>query len=310
MGRIVRALLSLSGDEKRFARSIKDFEDEGSRRRLKAIGDAFLTGYRAALEVEDPEAILARLARTGPELWGFAHEGIGLALSLLDTLPPPWRRGRFSAFLEGAGARQSYMLHVGAGWVLARLPVSPSRFLARFDPIQRWLALDGYGFHEAFFRWRRTVERRRLPARLPGHGRGQFDAGVGRRLWLSPEVEAGNLPRIIGTFPADRQADLWAGVGEACAFAGVRRPEAIAGVLQSVGRFAPQLGQGAAFAAKVRARAGNPAPHTELACRLFCRMSAAEAAALADEALAGLPADGEVPAFEVWRRRIQDRLKA
>jgi hypothetical protein len=309
MGRIVRALLSLSGDEKRFARSLAAFEDLGLRRRLGAIGDAFLAGYRAALEEEDPEALAARLARTDPELWGFAYEGAGLALSLLDSLPP-WRQHRFSTFLNGAGGGQPYLLHVGAGWVLARLPVSPARFLARFDPILRWLALDGYGFHEAFFRWRRTVERRRLPARLPGHGRRPFDVGVGRRLWLTPEVEAGNLLRIIGTFPADRQADLWAGVGEACAFAGVRRPEAIAGVLQSVGRFAPQLGQGAAFAAKVRARGGNPAPHTELACRLFCRMSAAEAAALADEALAGLPPDGEVPAFEVWRRRIQERLKA
>jgi hypothetical protein len=309
MGRIVRALLSLSGDEKRFAGSITAFEDEGVRRRLKAIGDAFLAGYRAALEEEDPEALAARLARTGPELRGFAYEGAGLALSLLDSLPP-WRRHRFSTFLRGAGASQPYLLHVGAGWVLARLPVSPARFLARFDPLLRWLALDGYGFHEAFFRWRRTVERRRLPARLPRHGRGPFDVGVGRRLWLTPEVEAGNLPRIIGTFPVDRQADLWAGVGEACGFAGVRGPEALAGVLQSAGRFAPQLGQGAAFAATVRARAGNPAPHTELACRLFCRMSAAEAAALADEALAGLPADGEVPAFEVWRRRIQERLKA
>jgi enediyne biosynthesis protein E3 len=308
MGRIVRALLSMSGDKKRFAGSITAFEDEGVRRRLKAIGDVFLAGYRAALEEEDPEALAARLARTDRELWGFAYEGAGLGLSLLDALPP-WRGRRFATFLRGAGAGQPYLLHVGAGWVLARLPVSPARFLGRLDPLLRWLALDGLGFHEAFHRWRRTVERRRLPARLSGYGR-PFDIGVGRRLWLTPEVEAGNLPRIIATFPADRQGDLWTGVGEACAFAGVRGPEALTGILQAAGRFAPQLGQGAAFAAKVRARGGNPTPHTELACRLFCRMSAAEAAALTDEALAGLPPDGEIPAFEVWRRRIQERLEA
>jgi hypothetical protein len=307
MGRIVRALLSMSGDEKRFAGSITAFEDEAVRRRLKAIGDAFLAGYRAALGEEDPEALAARLARTDRELWGFAYEGAGLGLSLLDALAP-WRERRFATFLRGAGAGQPYLLHVGAGWLLARLPVSPARFLGRLDPLLRWLALDGFGFHEAFYRWRRTVERRRLPARLSGYGR-PFDIGVGRRLWLTPEVEAGNLPRIIATFPEDRQADLWTGVGEACAFAGVRGPEALTGILQAAGRFAPQLGQGAAFAAKVRARGGNPTPHTELACRLFCRMSAAEAAALTDEALAGLPPDGEIPTFEVWRRRIQERLE-
>ena len=308
MGKVLRALLSVSGDEKRFARSLSAFEDEGIRRRLKGIGDAFLAGYWAALEEADPEALAARLARIDPELRGFAYEGAGLGLGVLDSLMP-WRQ-RFDTFLRGPGASQPYLLHVGAGWVLARLPVSPDRFLSRFDPILRWLALDGFGFHEAFFRWRRTVERRRLPARLPGYGRRPFDVGVGRRLWLTPEVEAGRLPAIVASFPEDRQADLWAGVGEACAFAGVRGPEALAGVLRAAGRFAPQLAQGAAFAAKVRARGGNPAPHTELACRLFCRMSAAEAAALTDEALAGLPPDGEVPAFEVWRRRIQDRLRA
>jgi hypothetical protein len=309
MRRIIRSLLSLSGDEKRFARALAAFEAGGVRRRLEAIGGSFVEGYHAALEEEQPQALAARLARIDPELWGFAHEGVGLGLALLDSLPP-WRKRRFSEYLAGPGADQPYMLHVGAGWVLARLPVSPGGFLARFDPLLRWMALDGFGFHEAFYRWRRTVEQRRLPARLSGYGRRPFDVGVGRHLWFSPQVEAGHLPRIIGTFPADRQADLWTGVGEACAFAGVRGPAAAAGLLRAAGLFAPQLGQGAAFAAKVRARGGNPAPHTELACQLFCRMSAAEAAALTDEALAGLPPDGEIPVYEVWRRRIQDRLRA
>ncbi len=132
---------------------------------------------------------------------------------------------------------------------------------------------------------------------------------MGRRLWLSPEAEGERLPRIIASFPADRQGDLWAGIGAACAFAGGRPEGTVAGLRQAAGRFAPQLGQGATFAAKTRLRAGNPAPHTELACRLLCGRSAAEAAALTDEALVGLPADGEIPAFEVWRRRIQERLR-
>ncbi|HEY4564871.1 MAG TPA: DUF1702 family protein, partial [Thermoanaerobaculia bacterium] len=109
MRRIVRTLLSLSGDKARFARSLADFEDPGLRRRLKAIGDAFLDGYCASLEEEDREALAARVARIDPELWGFAHEGVGLGLCLLDSLPP-WRR-RFDAFLEGPGAGQPYMLH-------------------------------------------------------------------------------------------------------------------------------------------------------------------------------------------------------
>jgi hypothetical protein len=303
---IIRTLLSLSRDQKRFSLSLAAFADAGVRRHLEVIGDAFVRGCRAALE-EEPEALGDRLERMDLAVRGFAYEGAGFGLALRDSLPP-WR-GRFAAFLRGPGAGQTYMLHVGAGWALARLPISPARFLDRFDPLLRWLALDGLGFHEAFYRWRRTVEERQWPARLSGYGRRPFDIGVGRRLWFAPEAEEGLLPGIVGAFPADRQADLWTGVGAACTFAGGRPQEFVAGLRRAAGRFAPQLGLGAAFAAKVRIRGGSLPSHTELACRLLCRMGAAEAAALTDEALVDLPPDGEVPAFEVWRRRIQDRLR-
>src|SRR4051794_21427922 len=209
---IVRRLLSLRGDEARFARSLADFEDPGLRRRLQAIGDAFLAGYRAALEEEDPEALAGRVQRIDPDLWGFAHEGVGLGLVLLDSLMP--RRRRFDAFLAGSGTEQPYMLHVGAGWVLARLPVSPSRFLARFDPLLRWMTLDGFGFHEAFFHWRRTVERRWLPPRLSGYRRRPFGGGGGRPLLLAPRGQGGRPARVVARFPESPPGGPVGGVGQ------------------------------------------------------------------------------------------------
>jgi enediyne biosynthesis protein E3 len=277
-------------------------------RRLEAIGASFVEGCHAALENDDPLVLASRLARVDPERHGFAYEGAGLGLALLDRVTP-WRRDRFSAFLRGPGSHQSYMLHVGAGWALAWAPIAVDRFLDRFDPLLRWHVLDGFGFHEAFFRWSRTVERRQAPTRVRGYSLRQFDVGVGRRLWFTPQVETEHIPRLIRSFPAQRQGDLWTGVGEACTFAGGRGEGALLDIRRAAGPFGPQLGQGAAFCAKVRARGGNPAPHTDLACRIFCGLDAATAAALTDEALADLPADGEIPAFEVWRRRVQDRLR-
>ena len=67
----------------------------------------------------------------------------------------------------------------------------------------------------------------------------------------------------------------------------------------------PQRAQGVAFAAKCRQRAGNPAAHTELACAILCGMSAEQAAAVTDISLEGLNQDGEMPAYEVWRQRVQ-----
>jgi hypothetical protein len=77
---------------------------------------------------------------------------------------------------------------------------------------------------------------------------------------------------------------------------------------EAAGPFQPQLGQGAAFAAKARQRAGNPAPHAELACAVLCGLSADAAAGLTDAALQNLPVNGLEPAFELWRQRIQAHL--
>ena len=67
------------------------------------------------------------------------------------------------------------MIHVGVGWAWARLPVNLARGKARFDPVLRWLALDGYGFHEAFFKWPRYLAGANHPRRLTGYDARAFD---------------------------------------------------------------------------------------------------------------------------------------
>jgi len=41
---------------------------------------------------------------------------------------------------------------------------------------------------------------------------------------------------------------------------------------------------------------------------LICKHSADETAAITDAALKDLREDGELPAYEIWRRRIQEQL--
>jgi hypothetical protein len=144
-----------------------------------------------------------------------------------------------------------------------------------------------------------------LPQRLSGYELRVFDQGLGRSLWF---VEGGEVERITATvksFPLLRQADLWSGVGLACAYAGGVDRSAVESLRTAAALFAAHVAQGAAFAAKTRQRAGNPAAHTNLACELLCGLSAAAAADITDAALTDLPADGHVPAYEIWRQRIQ-----
>jgi hypothetical protein len=246
------AVFGLSPDEAMFARRGFRCENPASRARLEEVGRTFLEGFNAALRDTGAARLAVRLERVEAELQGFAYEGAAMALALLDGLSP-WRRGRFRALLEGPGSSHVYMLNVGAGWALARLPWRPDAALHRLDPLYRWLAVDGYGFHQGYFRWPEFVAGMALPRQFQGYARRAFDQGLGRSLWF---VEGADIDRIvarIGAFPEPRRADLWAGIGLASSYAGGVDREALE-VLRDQCPCPDQLAQGAAFAAKARQR--------------------------------------------------------
>ena len=306
------------------------------REHLSRVGYVFLRGYNTAL-LNGVDGLGERLGRIPLEMQGFAFEGAAMALALLDYFTP-WKRYRVRSFLAGAGANHPYMIHVGIGWALARLPAgrsangrigewarrrlyrplapSPPRPLAHspprplapslmgFDPLLGWLAIDGYGFHEGYFHAPRYFEKKAQP-RLSAYGKRVFDQGLGRSLWFVKVADVGRIVTKINEFAPSRQADLWSGVGLACAYAGGIERAGYERLRSAAGSYAPQLAQGVAFAAKTRQRAGNLVPHTELACEVLCGRSAHRAAEVTDITLSNLPSNGAEPAYEVWRQRIQ-----
>jgi enediyne biosynthesis protein E3 len=279
-----------------------------SQRRRENIGIAFLNGYRAALETEQLEELGVRLSEIELEDRGFAFEGAAMALALLDRLNFS-RKRRLAEFLRGVGERHVYMVHVGAGWAMARIPwlrLAPERYTRGFDPLLRWLMFDGFGFHEGYFHWPK-VSRKRASG-LRGYAARAFDQGLGRSIWFVEACEAKSVAAAVRRFDASRHADLWSGVGLACAYAGGASSDEIEQLLEHAKEHPAAFAQGVAFAAGARVRAGNPAAHTDLACRIACGMGIREAAAVTDQALENLPAGGIVPAYEVWRTRIQQRL--
>jgi hypothetical protein len=309
-GRLRRFLTApLRLDERDVSVERRGFQCDSAamRERTEQVGRSFLRGYHAALDEPDLAALAARLDRVPAVFRGFGHEGAGMALALLDTLLP-WRR-RLRAYLAGPGAHQLYIVNVGAGWILGRLPLRPRQVLRRLDPVLGWLALDGYGFHEGFFHWPRSVERQEVPRKLAGYARRGFDQGLGRSLWFVRGAHPRRIADAVGRFPAARHPDLWAGVGLAAAFAGGCDEAGLAELVRLAGSCAAPLAQGATFAAVARERGGNPAAHTEMACGVICRRTTAELAALLDETGRDLPPDGAEPAFEVWRQRLQSALR-
>jgi hypothetical protein len=307
--RLRRTIFGISVAETSFARRGFRGGDAEARDRLERIGRTFLTGYHAAIEEGRPDPLGPRLAGVDPGLRGFAFEGAAMALALLDQILPG-RGDRLTGLLNGPGADHVYMIHVGVGWAIARLPwlrSEPGRCLARLDPLLRWLALDGYGFHEGYFSWKRSIEARAVPGRLTGDARRVFDQGLGRSLWFVDGSDVQRIPATIAAFEPQRRADLWSGIGLACAYAGAADHAGLEALRAAAGPHRSHLAQGAAFAAKARQRADNAEEHTDRACAVLCGLSADEAAAVTDDALIDLPADAEVPAYEAWRARIRSR---
>lgn len=273
-------------------------------RRLEQIGRSFVEGYHAALLDTAPATLEQRLNAVDLEVRGFAYEGAAMALALLDQLTP-WRRHRLAAFLAGPAAPHIYMAHVGAGWAYARVSWNIERPLARLDPLLRWLAVDGYGFHQGYFSWQRYIEGRQIPGRMSGYALRAFDQGLGRSMWFVDGADVERIPRTIAAFAPNRHADLWSGVGLACAYAGGVDRAALIALREAAGPYRAHMAQGVAFAAQTRLRAGTPAAHTPLACEVFCGCAIEQAAAVTDVMLQDLPADGAVPSYEVWRQRIR-----
>lgn len=273
---------------------------------LEQIVRTFLHGYNSAIADSDVSRLTATLERVDLVHRGFAFEGAAMGITMFDIVTFSGMH-RLAAFLAGPGKPHVYMVHVGAGWAAAKLGRRPQSFFRHLDPTLRWLVVDGYGFYKGFFNAERTIDRRHVPDALTGYARRAFDQGLGRCLWFVGRAQPETVGALIRQFNHERRADLWSGVGLACACAGAVDVADIENLRACADGCCAELAQGAAFAAKVRITNASVTNSTECACRAFCGMSASDAAAVTDDALLNLPNDGddELPRFEHWRRRIQ-----
>ncbi|MFF4417863.1 DUF1702 family protein [Streptosporangium sp. NPDC001559] len=285
-----------------------------ARELLETIGESFLAGYAHVAGSRSAREAEQRLETIPTRFRGFAYEGAGMGAAVLDALPFTGGR-RTGDLLAGRGDDHLYMVYVGVGWAMARLP----RFLwpdvSAYDPLLRWLVLDGYGFHQAYFHTGRYVHARFRDPDFPwtadrfrwyaGHA---IDQGVGRAMWFVGGTDVELVATMIDGFPEERRADLYAGAGLAASYAGGADEGELLAFWERAGGYRPQIAQGCAFAAEARQRAGLVVPHTLLATRVFCDMTPEQAARISEKARPDGPVQGEVPAYEVWRRRIADEF--
>jgi hypothetical protein len=282
---------------------------------LETIGASFLAGYAHAAGARTPADAETELERVPTRFRGFAYEGAAMACAVRDTLPFG-RHDHVARLLAGRGDAHRYMAYVGVGWAMARVPAARRRLLHAPDPLLRWLVLDGYGFHQAYFHTDRYVHRQFRPAEFPwpaddphGYALRAVDQGIGRALWFVGGTDAAAVTRLIATFAPERRPDLYSGAGLAATYAGGATDDELRAFARDAGPHRAQVAQGSAFAAAARVRAGLVVPHTEAATRVFCDMTPGDAARVTDDALP-VAADDAAPAYERWRERIADAFTA
>jgi hypothetical protein len=307
----------LTPDESNTRLSVRGFHEKNpeSSDLLETVGRSFLKGFGYAAECRSTEEAEEGLEQIPERFRGFAYEGAAMGFAVRDALPMG-RSDMGVQFLAGRGRHHSYMVYVGAGWALARVPRRAWRKLELGDPLLRWLMLDGYGFHQAYFKTDKYVrDQYQEPVTFPwpAHGAAWYanhviDQGIGRAMWFVHGTDPRRVVEAIHAFPVQRHPDLFAGAGLAATYAGGVTETELREFRAASGACAPDVSQGSAFGAVCRIEAGNPDEHTELAVRVLCGMTLDEVVALCDRTrppaapeVAGHPG---IPSYEVWRRRV------
>jgi hypothetical protein len=159
-------------------------------------------------------------------------------------------------------------------------------YARRYPPGLAALVLDGYGFHEGFFHSQRVIDRCQRPQSLTGYAGRCFDAGLGRALWFVKGASPERLRDAVQHFSQERRADLWTGIGLACAYAGNVYPDLgqFTSVLERLTEYARpyrrQLELGVVCAAATRYKGHNPTAWTTHACEVIVRLPYLQSACL------------------------------
>lgn len=312
---IRKTLLSLSPREALFERRGFVPIDPIVQGKLEQVIRIFIEGYNASLELDGEELAKALNANYSDQSVGFAYEGVGLYLGLLDLLLPG-KKSRLNAFCTGIGARHEYIISVGAGFALARVPYGAKRlrnYMKRLDPLLAWCLADGYGFHEGIFKHQSYIDQQQeIPEVLDPELHQLFNSGIGRSLWWVKGADPKRIKPAINKFPKARRPELWCGVGLACAYAGGIRKENIPALLHAAGTYASDFLSGIPFACRMRQRGQNHSQWTSHLSEEYLNRSVDEAADwvmdIMRKALDSLPVD-EMQGVRAYRIIREELIK-
>lgn len=261
--------------------------------KISLIRNMFTEAKVFAEAQEQPQVLADQLANTGKEYAAMVCEGFAMAMALKDIE----KLSQWKAFLQSVNKQNELQLYVGLGWALAQESKSPFAYLPLFPPLMRYRVMDGFGYYDGTCRSRHSIRGQKVPEGLTGAALSAYTQGLGRSVWYLNSGDATKIAAMIATFPAERQTDLWRGVGSAATFVGGSDAAMLDALRASAAQFQPQLATGAALAVRTRMHLDALTADAKAACKAFCRQSPEEAVQLTENAL---PAATDENAYEQW----------
>ena len=282
-----------------------------ARKQLRLSSTSFIEAYNTSLEADLGQKLFSILRTFDQSFRGFAYEGAGMGMAIIDYTSFS-KRSRLLEFVDQA-PNYTILAHIGAGFAIAVLNRDLQGSLAPMNPLQRWWAIDGYGFYCGLFRWEK-VKKQWTPKKVKGYGQRAFDRGLGRSIWFRLNDDIDAITELIKTFPQHRQADLWSGVGVASTYAGGVERTVLETIKANAGQYKSHVALGASLAAMTRYFSENIVEHNDLACSVYCGMTAENTAKLVINTVESLTIDPKEPVFatqpifETFRESVRSHL--
>ncbi|MEO9599223.1 DUF1702 family protein [Parasphingorhabdus sp.] len=256
--RFIQKFLALDPRRVEFRVRGFDLAEKSREERLEAIGKAFLRGYNLTLSARSFAEFVAAMDEESLLLRGFFIEGGAMGCALVDSLP--FRKPMLPRYLALFAGQYPILVHAGVGLTISKLSWREKGILAELDPLYRWLAYDGLGYHNMYFEPEKTLTG---PKRiLKGYASQAYDQGAGRGIWFISGADVDKAAATIASMASERRPDLWAGVGLALCYAGPSGPQEFLAAKELAGGYAADMAMGVAMACTARVKDQSLLPET------------------------------------------------
>ena len=252
------------------------------------------------------DLVIELLKQQEPEFRSIAYEATAMELAIQD-LANGISLDKWYTLLEKSKEHDVHV-HVGLGWALAKLQISPSKYIESLRPLLKWRVVDGMGYYFGLFNRRRTLIQCEFPELLEENAKAPFDQGVGRSIWYISKADPEQVTAYINNFSEGRHSNLWKGLGIAVTYVGGCTNEKLKLIYEAAGEHQKYLVCGATLACRARVFSKTDNESSSKVIQAWSNMNAEEACQLSIDKETDLEGE-EGMEYEQWIQRIADSLK-